>query len=130
MSIGRSSRGGQMRAWATLTTIFRCACVHVGMAAWFAASWFLHSLAWLRMEGTGRQFLHMDDRTLKAMALIDWVQANAGLAIGYAALAFVSIAFLQVRGRPAWTWWLTAAVYAIPCMLYWVPCARVAVKFF
>ena len=118
-----------MKVGAILTVIRRHAGIYVCMAVFFAFCWLIHYAALLKMEICDRQFAVMNDGTLKAMALIDLVAAHPCLAIAYVALAFVSVAFLQVRRRPRWTWWGSALVYGIPCVVYWSPCAYIAGKF-
>ena len=118
-----------MKVGAILAAIWRHAVVHACLATLFAMCWFTHHVALLRMEICDRQFAMMNNRTWKSMALIDWVTAHSWLAIAYIVLAFVSVAFLQARRRPAWTWWVTALVYGIPCAVYWSPCAYIAGKF-
>jgi hypothetical protein len=80
------------------------------------------------MEMCDRQFALMNDRTLRAMALIDWVAANWWLAAAYAFLPVACVAFLQIRGRPSWTYWPAAALFCLPCVVYWVPCAYIMGK--
>ena len=113
--------------------IFRAsqhAAIYVCMAVFFALCWFSHYLARLAMEVCDRHFLAMNGKTLRAMALIDWVAAHSWLAVAYVFLVVASVSFLQIRGRPAWTYWVTAALFSIPCFAYWVPCAFIASKFF
>ena len=111
-------------------TISRYAFIHMCLAVFFAFCWFAHCLAILKMEAFGRQFIVMNDSTMRAMTLIDWVAANSWLAIAYVCLVFASVAFLQVRGHPRWTCWIVALIYCIPCAMYWMPCAYIAGKFF
>ena len=82
------------------------------------------------MEICHRQFVVMNVRTLRTMALIDWVAGHWWLAMAYFVLVVAAVAFLQIRGRPAWTYWLTAALFCIPCVAYWFPCAAIAGKLF
>jgi hypothetical protein len=111
-----------------LGAINRCAAIHVCLAVFFAFCWVTHYAAVLKMQFFNRQFALMNDKTLRAMALIDWVAANWWLAVAYAFLAVASVAFLQFRGRPRWTWRVTALVFCIPCVVYWQPCAYIAGK--
>ena len=104
--------------------------IYVCMAVFFALCWFSHYLARLAMEICNRQFLAMNGKTLRAMALIDWVAAYSWLAIAYVFLVVASVAFLQFRGRPPWTYWVTALLFSIPCFAYWLPCAFIAGKWF
>ncbi len=110
-----------------LKTIGRHANVHLCLTAVFAFSWFLHYMAVMRMEMCDRQFAVMNNRTMRTMALIELVGANYSLAIAYAILTVSAVAFLQIRGRPAWTCWLTAAVFVVPCVVYWFACTYIAV---
>ena len=102
--------------------------IYVCMAVFFALCWFSHYLARLAMEICNRQFIVMDGKTLRAMALIDWVAVHWWLASAYVFLVVASVAFLQIRGRPPWTYWVTAALFCIPCFAYWLPCALIAGK--
>lgn len=117
-----------MKIGPTFKAINRHAAIHECLAVFFAFCWFLHFAASIKMECCKRGLCVINDSTLRAMALIDWVGAHWWLAVAYALLAVASIAVLQIRGRPAWTWWLTAAVYCIPCIVYWSPCAYIAGK--
>ena len=117
-----------MKAGVILAAIQRCAAVYVCLAAFFAICWFIHFAASMKMEFCNRQFALMNDKTLRAMALIDWVAAHAWLAIAYVFLTAASVVFLQIRGRPAWTYWLAAVVFCVPCVVYWLPCAYIAGK--
>ncbi|MGA2035641.1 MAG: hypothetical protein ABSG68_25615 [Thermoguttaceae bacterium] len=98
------------------------------LALFFAFCWFIHFAASMKMEGCNRQFALMNDRTLRAMALIDWVPTHSWLVLAYVLLVVASVAFLQVRGQRSWTYWATAVVYCIPCVVYWLPCAYIAGK--
>ena len=80
------------------------------------------------MEIYNRHFLVMNGQTLKAMALIDLVADNWWLALAYFVMVVAAVAFLQIRGRPAWTYWVTAVFFCIPCFAYWFPCAYIAGK--
>jgi hypothetical protein len=71
----------------------------------------------------------MNDETLHAMALIDWLAANSWLAIAYIVLVVAAVVFAQVRGHPAWSYWLTAVVFCIPCALYCGRCVYIMFKF-
>jgi len=105
----------------------RFAGVYVCLALIFLLTCFTHFVAQMKLELAG-QFILINERTLKAMALVQWVAAHPGLALAYVMLACGSIAFLQARGRPRWSWWCTALLYCIPCVIYWVPCGYVAGK--
>ena len=115
-----------MQVGTVLRAIIRRADVHIFLAMIFAATWFIHDLAFVRMEMCDRQFTSMDDRTIRAMALIDLIAANYWWAIAYALLAFAAAVFLQIRDRPPWTCWLTATSFCAPCMMYWIACAHIA----
>lgn len=116
-----------MRVGTVLRTIGKHANIHVCLAVIFAFSWFFHYMAYMRMEMCNRQFFVMNDRTMRTMALIDYMAANPWLAIAYAFLAFAAVVFLQIRVRPPWTCWLTAAAFCAPCIVYWSACAYIAV---
>jgi hypothetical protein len=111
-----------------LKAINRHAGIHASLALFFAFCWMTHHVAFLKMEGCGRQFALMNDRTMRVMALIDWVTAHSWLVIAYTLLPFASVAFLQIRGRPPWTCWVVVVVYCIPCVMYWSACAYIAGK--
>ena len=115
-AMGSLQRGAIFRA-ITKHAIYAC------MAVFFALCWFSHYLARLAMEVCNRQFLVMNGKTLRAMALIDWVAAHWWLAVGYVFLVAASVAFLQIRGRRPWTYWATAVLFCIPGFAYWLPCA-------
>jgi hypothetical protein len=116
-----------MRSETILRAIGKHANIHICLAVFFALSWLIHHLAYGRMEMCDRQFSLMNDRTLRTMALIDFVAANPWLAIGYALLAPAAVVFLQVRGRPAWTCWVAAAAFCLPWIPYWNACVYIAV---
>ena len=117
-----------MKVGTILAAINRHAAIYVCLAVFFAFCWFLHFAASLRMEICNRQFGLMNDKSLRAMALIDWVADHSWMAIAYVFLVVASIAFLQIRGRPAWSCWLTAALFCIPCIVYWLPCLYICGK--
>ncbi len=106
----------------------RHAAIYVFMSVLFALSGFSHYLARLTMEICDRHFAVMNGKTLRAMALIDWVAGHGWLAMAYVLLVVGSVAFLQIRGRPAWTYWVAAVLFCIPCAAYWLPCAYIAGK--
>lgn len=116
-----------MQVGTVLRAIIRHSGIHLFLAMIFAASWFIHHVAFKRMEMSDRQFASMDDETMRAMALIDLIATNYWWAIAYALLAFSAVAFLQIRARQPWTYWLTAATFCAPCMFYWIACAHIAV---
>jgi hypothetical protein len=118
-----------MKIGTILKAINRNAAIYVCLAVFFALCWFFHQMAFLRMEGSHRQFIVMNDRTLHAMALIDWVAANLWLAIAYIVLVVAAVIFAQVRGHPAWTYWLTAVILSIPYVLYCGKCVYIMLKF-
>jgi hypothetical protein len=120
-------QGAGMSIGAVFRAIIRHSGVHLILAMIFAATWFIHYVAITRMEMSDRQFASMDDGTMRAMALVDLLAVNYWWAISYALLAFAAVAFLQIRARPVWTYWLTAATFCAPCTLYWVACAHIAV---
>ena len=113
-------------------TLFRAinrhAAIYVCLAAFFGLGWIIHYLAFLKMEICNRQFVVMNDKTLRAMALIDWVSAHSRLAIVYVFSVVASIAFLQIRGRPPWAYWLAAVLFCLPCVVYCTTCAYIANK--
>ena len=117
-----------MKIRTILGAINRHAGIHVCLAIFFAFCWFLHFVATIKVECCKRGLCMINDRTLRAMALVDWVAAHSWLAIAYFFLVVASVAFLQIRGRAPWTYWLTAVVYCIPCIAYWGPCAYIAGK--
>ena len=119
-----------MKGEVIIRAINKHAAIYVCMAVFFALCLFSHYLARLAMEICNRRFLVMNGKTLRAMALIDWVDSHSWLAIGYAFLVVASVAFLQIRGRPPWSYWGTAALFCIPCFAYWLPCALIAGKLF
>jgi hypothetical protein len=102
--------------------------IYVCLVVFFALCWFSHYLARLAMEICNRHFLVMDGKTMRAMALIDWIAVHWWLAIAYVSLVVASVAFLQIRGRPPWTYWVTAVFFCIPGFAYWLPCALIAGK--
>jgi len=104
--------------------------IYVCMAVFFGLCWFSHYLARLAMEIYNRHFLAMNAKTLRAMALIDWVAAHGWLAMAYVFLVVTAVSFLQLRRRPPWTYWVTAILFSIPCFAYWVPCVFIAGKLF
>jgi len=106
------------------------AAIYICMTVFFALCLFSHYLARLAMEICNRRFLVMDGKTLRAMALIDWVASHAWLAMVYVFLVVASVAFLQIRGRPPWSYWVTAVLFCSPCFAYWLPCAFIAGKLF
>lgn len=117
------------KAGVILRPLTRYAPIYLYMAAFFALCWFAHHVARLKMEMGNRRFAAIDEKTLRTTTLIDWVASHAWLTVAYALLAVASVAFLQIRGRPRWTWLITAAVYAAPWVLYGSACMYIAGKF-
>ena len=116
-----------MKIGTILTAINKHAAIYVCLAVFFAFCWFIHHLARLTIEirnpnADWRESDLTNDRMMKATALIDWVAAHSWLAIAYVVLVVAAVAFAQVRGHPAWTYWLTALILCIPCIVYWWPC--------
>ena len=68
----------------------------------------------------------MTDRILYAMGLIDLVAANFWLALAYAVLVVAAVGFSQFRRHPAWSYWLTAVILCVPCLLYSWKCVYIA----
>lgn len=116
-----------MKVGTVLRATIRHSSIHLFLAMILAASWFIHYVAFRRMEMCDRQFTSMDDETTRAMALVDLIAVNYWWAIAYSLLAFAAVAFLQIRARPPWTYWLTAVTFCAPCMMYWIACAHIAV---
>ncbi len=110
-----------------LKAIHKHAAIHECLAVFFAFCWFTHFAASLKMEMRSH-FASMDDETLRDMALIDWVAAHSWVAIAYVLLVVASVAFLQIRGRPEWIYWLAAAVFCIPCVVYLDRCVYISGK--
>jgi hypothetical protein len=108
-----------------LRAIKRHAAIYACLAIFFAFSWLIHYSAFLKMEGCHRQFALMTDRTLRAMALIDWVTANAWIAMAYVVLVVAAVAFAQFRGHPAWTYRLAALILCTPFLLYCGKCVYI-----
>lgn len=104
--------------------------IYVCLAVFFGLCWISHYLARLAMEICNRQFLAMNAKTLRAMALIDWVATHGWLALTYVLVVVAAVSFLQIRGRPPWTYWVTAVLFCIPGFAYWVPCVFIAGKLF
>lgn len=119
-----------LKSGAIFRAFARHAAIHVCLALFFGLCWFIHYLAVLKMEIGKRQFAVMNDKTLRAMALIDWLATHYWLAIGYVLLVVASVAFLQIRGRPPWTCWLAAVLFCLPCVVYCTTCAYIANKLF
>lgn len=118
-----------MKIGTILKAIYWNAGIYVCLAVFFALCWAFHHLAFLRMECSHRQFLLMNDETLRAMALIDWVAVNSWIAIAYVVLVVAVVVFAQIRGHPAWTYWLTTVILCIPCVLYCGKCMYITLKF-
>jgi hypothetical protein len=116
-----------MKIGTVLKAINRHAAIYVCLAVFFALCRFFHHLARLTLEicntdAHWREWALANDRMMKATALIDWVAAHSWLAIAYVVLVVAVVAFAQVRRHPAWTYWLTAVILCIPCVVYWWPC--------
>ena len=111
-----------MKSRTILREINRHAAIYVCLAVFFAFCWFIHFAAYLKMGACNRQFAVMNDETLRAMALIDWITVHFWLAIAYVLLVIASVAFLQIRGRRPWTHWVAALSLCGPCLLYWSAC--------
>ena len=117
-----------MKVKTVLIAINRHAAIYVCLALFFALCWLIHHLALLRMEMCNRQFLLMNDRTVRAMAVIDLIAANSWWAIAYIVLVVAAVAFLQIRGYQPWTYWAIAMFFCLPCIVYWWPCIYIGGK--
>lgn len=117
-----------MQVGTALRATIRHSGVHIFLAMIFAATWFIHYVAFARVEICDQQFTSMNDETMRAMVLVDLIAQNPWWAIAYTMLTFAAVAFLQIRARPAWTSWLTAVMLCAPCTMYWVACAHIAVN--
>jgi len=116
-----------MKIGTILKAIYWNAGIYVCLALFFAICSFFHHLARLTIEicnrdADWREWELTNGRMMKATALIEWVAAHSWLAITYVVLVVVAVAFAQVRGHPAKTYWLTALILCIPCVVYWWPC--------
>jgi hypothetical protein len=111
-----------MRIRVILGAINRYAGIYVCLALFFGFCWFLHFAATIKAECCKGGLCLINDQTLRAVALIDWVSSHSWLAIAYFLPFIACVAFLQIRGRPRWTWSLTAVLFCIPCVVYWLPC--------
>lgn len=118
-----------MKVVTILRAINTHAAIYVCLAAFFAACWFFHYVAFIRMEACNRQFYVMNDETIRSMTLIDFVATNDWLFVVYPPLVVTTIVFLQLRRQPPWIWWLAAVVLCIPCCVYWTHCAYISLKF-
>ena len=70
----------------------------------------------------------MNDETLRAMALIDWVAANSWLAIAYVVLVVAAVAFAANPWASSVDLLADCRVLCIPCVVYWWPCIYIGGK--
>ena len=104
-------------------------------AAAFAAALFLalcglsHYLGLQKMAAVARRFPVMNSRTEKGMALIDFLDSHRWFAAAFAFLFIGSLLYLEMRGSPRWSVWLTFFVFAVPCLMYLMVCAYISNKF-
>jgi hypothetical protein len=115
---------------AVLRAINRYAAIYVCLALFFTACWWTHFAAFLKMEDSHRQFALMTERTMRAMAMLDWVTSNSWLAMVYVVMVVAAVAFAQFRRHPAWTYWLTALILCIPGLLYAGKCVYIMTVLF
>ena len=93
------------------------------------ASTFAHVLAHLRMDMANRQFAIMDDRTIREIAVIDFMHAHYWVAIAYAVVFFATLLWLEIRSAPRWAVWVMFCLLALPCLVYAGACLRIGNKF-
>jgi hypothetical protein len=65
-----------MKIVAICKVINRYAAIHICLCLFFASCWINQYIALFRMDAFSRQFLIMNDKTLKSMILIDLVSSN------------------------------------------------------
>jgi hypothetical protein len=88
-----------------------------------------HFTALARMEGAGRHFAIMDARTVREMAVIDFVHGNVWIVIAYTVVFAGSLLWLEIRGFARWWLWAAFAVFALPCAAYSWGCVHIGGKF-
>ena len=103
-----------------LRAINQYGAVYICLAGVFAVAGSSHFDA---VEDGQRHLSSVYARDVRAIAaVIDLVAAHFWVALAYLVLGVVAVAFLQIRKRPSWTYWLAALTFCAPCLLYWSAC--------
>jgi hypothetical protein len=119
----------KMKIAAICKVINRYAVIHICLCLFFLSCWISQYIAVSKMDAFSRQFLIMNDKTLRCMTLIDLVSSHTWGLILYFLLVFAMVLFLQTRRRTQWICWLTATILCIPLMFYLDACAYISGKF-
>jgi hypothetical protein len=93
-----------------------------------ACAWF-DFIARIRMDLANRQFVIMDNRTLRELRVIDLVREHHWLAITYFAVFFIGLLWLEFRAAPRWAVWIIFILFALPALFYAQACMHISNKF-
>src|SRR3954466_175337 len=88
-----------------------------------------HVVAYFRMERSRRVFEFMDQVTVRHIPMIDAVHTHLWYPVGYAAVWFGLLFWLESRKARQWIVWLAFAVFAIPVLDYMWGCVALGTRF-
>jgi len=86
-------------------------------------------MARTRMDMANRRFAIMDGRTVREMRVIDFIHAHLWIVIAYLAVFLAFLLWLEFRGAPRWSVWVTFIMLAVPALTYGSACLHIGNKF-
>ena len=101
-----------------LRSVNRHGVIYVCLALFAAVCVGAHVAAAFRVDACEGRFLLMNERTIRGMALIEFMRQNLWFPLLYGLLAVAGVLYLQIRGYPRWVPWLYAAILCLPCCWY------------
>ena len=87
-----------------------------------------HCLARARMEAGHRQFPVMEPRTIRSMAVIDFLHQHWAMPYLYLVVFVGSLIYLEWRNAPRWSQWVVFFFFALPAITYFIGCVRIGGK--
>ena len=103
--------------------------VHFCLLVFLGLCVLCHLSATFKIDMSGGHFTLMNERTVKSLALIQFIGTNLWFPVLYGLVTFGGVFYLQVRGHPRWAYWLYAAVLCLPFWFYMSACAYIGGKF-
>jgi hypothetical protein len=92
------------------------------------AAAFANLMARIRMDMADRQFVLMDDSTVRDMRVIDFLNDRPWIVFAYITLSLACFLWLKLRDTPRSTVWATFIVLALPVLIYGSACLHIGNK--